>query len=228
MPYYNDRHTAQWWTPGVFQLHKEKRVVLKCHSYHFKREICSVKLSWLHCLLLLFFLFPQLTACVSTETSAAAVGFERMRTQTHLRSHIRRKGGEAQRRYQNRKSLVTVGGCARMMVPGCWQKERFGMKTVPTPRAEPGSAGCPLIATWAWHFRQILPAECLGRAPHCAERCRLTSMIPWWKRQCVSSVKTWPLVRQECSKLSCIVHRKIFAKRAKRHGVFHDRCPVVM
>lgn len=64
MPYYNDRHTVQWWTPGMFQLYKEKRVVLKCHSYHFKREICSVKLSWLHCLLLLFFLFPQLTACV--------------------------------------------------------------------------------------------------------------------------------------------------------------------
>lgn len=101
MPYYNDTHTVQWWTPGMFQLHKEKRVVLKFHSYHFKREICCVKLSRLHCLLVCkricfccCFCFSAADSSCCTETSAAAVSFERMRIRKHLRSHIRRKTGK--------------------------------------------------------------------------------------------------------------------------------------
>lgn len=189
MPYYNDRHTVQWWTPGMFQLHKEKRVVLKCHSYHFKREICSVKLSWWHCLLLLlFFFFPQLTACVVLKLQLQLLvlnGWEHKHICVHTYGG---KTGKHKDVIRIAKSLVTVGGCARMMVPGYWQKERFGMKTVPTPRAEPGSAGCPLIATLAWHFHQILPAECLGRAPHCAERRRL---LPWFHGENVNASRQW-------------------------------------
>lgn len=108
---------------------KEKYVVLNCPGY----TVC----------------WSDSSCC--TETSAAAVSFERMRIRKHLRSHIRRKTGK-------HKDVIRITNHSWQMVDvhRWWlerKNERFCMKTVPTPRAEPGtSIKYCLLNVWAELF----------------------------------------------------------------------------
>lgn len=197
---------------------KEKYVVLNCPGY----TVCwSVSAS----IFVVVFVFPQLTARVVLKLQLQLLvlnGWEYENICVHT--------------YGGRQGSTKMLSESQITHDSWWMCTDDGSRLL-TERAILYE-NCTDTQSRARHFHQILPAKCLGRALHCAERCELLVLLTMVQKQGKddSIVKTsMHLVNEDLNfgpsamfKIAIYCLSKIFTKRAKSHRVFHDHCLVVM